>query len=186
MKIVILGAGQVGGSVASILAGEANDVTVIDASAERLQALQDRLDLRTVCGHASHPTLLEQAGTADADMLVALTDNDEVNMVACQIAYTLFNTPTRIARIRSSTYIAHQEALFQDAALPINVLISPEQLVTDYIQRIIEHPGALQVLDFANGQVRIMGVRAYEGSSLIGQALRLLPERMPSFSFAAR
>ncbi len=179
MKIVILGAGQVGGSVAHILAGEANDVTVIDANAERLQALQDRLDLRTVCGHASHPSILEQAGTADADMLIALTDNDEINMVACQVAYTLFNTPTRIARVRSGSYMAHQSALFRDDAVPVDVLISPEQLVTEYIQRIIEHPGALQVLDFANGQVRLMGVKAYEGSSLVGQALRLLPERMP-------
>jgi len=179
MKIIILGAGQVGGSVAHILASEANDVTVVDANAERLQALQDRLDLRTVCGHASHPTILEQAGTADADMLIALTDNDEVNMIACQIAYTLFNTPTKIARVRSSSYIAHRDALFKDESLPIDVLISPEQLVTEYIQRIIEHPGALQVLDFADGQVRLMGVKAYEGSSLVGQALRLLPDRMP-------
>lgn len=179
MKIVILGAGQVGGSVAHILASEANDVTVIDANAERLQALQDRLDLRTLCGHASHPAVLEQAGAADADMLIALTDNDEVNMVACQIAYTLFNTPTKIARVRASSYIAHQGALFKDEALPIDVLISPEQLVTDYIQRIIEHPGALQVLDFADGQVRLMGVKAYESSSLVGQALRSLPDRMP-------
>ncbi len=113
MKIVILGAGQVGGSVAHILASEANDVTVVDANAERLQALQDRLDLRTLCGHASHPAILEQAGTADADMLIALTDNDEVNMIACQIAYTLFNTPTKIARVRSSSYIAHQDVSVQ-------------------------------------------------------------------------
>jgi trk system potassium uptake protein TrkA len=179
MKIVILGAGQVGGSVAHILASEANDVTVVDANAERLQILQDRLDIRTVAGHASHPSVLEQAGMADADMLIALTDNDEVNMVACQIAYTLFNTPQRIARVRSGGYFSYKDQLLNDQALPIDVLISPEQLVTDYIQRIIEHPGALQVLDFAEGQVRLMGVRAYEGSSLVGQALRVLPDRMP-------
>lgn len=179
MKIVILGAGQVGGSVAHILASEANDVTVIDGNADRLQALQDRLDLRTVRGQASHPGVLEQAGIADADMLVALTDNDEVNMVACQIAHTLFNTPTKIARIRGANYMSYSKQLFRDDALPIDVLISPEQLVTDYIQRIIEHPGALQVLDFADGQVRLVGVKAYEGSALVGQALRALPERMP-------
>ena len=179
MKIVILGAGQVGGSVAHILASEANDVTVVDVTAERLQALQDRLDLRTVCGHASHPGVLEQAGIADAEMLIALTDNDEVNMIACQIAYALFNTPTRIARVRASGYIAYQDRLFKNGAFPINVLISPEQLVTDYISRIIEHPGALQVLDFAEGQVRLVGVKAYEGSTLVGQALRTLPDRMP-------
>ncbi len=179
MKIVILGAGQVGGSVAHILASEANDVTVVDVCAERLQALQDRLDLRTVCGHASYPGVLEQAGVADAEMLIALTDNDEVNMIACQIAYTLFNTPTKIARVRAGGYITYQDRLFKDDALPINVLISPEQLVTDYISRIIEHPGALQVLDFAEGQVRLVGVKAYEGSTLVGQALRTLPDRMP-------
>ena len=182
MKIVILGAGQVGGSVAHILAGEANDVTVVDVSAERLQALQDRLDLRTVCGHASYPGVLEQAGISDADMLIALTDNDEVNMIACQIAYTLFNTPTKIARVRAGGYISYQSRLFKNDALPIDVLISPEQLVTDYISRIIEHPGALQVLDFAEGQVRLVGVKAYEGSSLIGQALRTLPDRMPGIA----
>lgn len=179
MKIVILGAGQVGGSVAHILAGEANDVTVVDGSFERLQVLQDRLDLRTVRGHASHPAVLEQAGIADADILIALTDNDEANMIACQIAYTLFNTPTKIARVRGSSYMTYSEQLFRDEALPIDVLISPEQLVTDYIQRIIEHPGALQVLDFANGQVRLVGVKVYEGSALAGQALRALPQRIP-------
>ena len=179
MKIVILGAGQVGGSVAHILASEANDVTVVDANAERLQILQDRLDIRTLAGHASHPAILEQAGMADADMLIALTDNDEVNMIACQVAYTLFNTPRRIARVRSGSYLSYQDQLLNDQALPIDVLISPEQLVTDYIQRIIEHPGALQVLDFAEGHVRLMGVKAYEGSSLVGQALRTLPDRMP-------
>jgi len=179
VKIVILGAGQVGGSVAHILASEANDVTVVDANPERLQALQDRLDIRTVRGPASLPTVLEQAGTADAEMLVALTDSDETNMIACQVAYTLFNTPTKIARIRSGSYTLYREQLFRDDALPIDVMISPEQLVTDYIQRIIEHPGALQVLDFADGKVRLVGVRAYEGSALIGQALRTLPERMP-------
>jgi len=182
MKIVILGPGQVDGSVALILAGEATDVTVIDVSAERLQALQDRLDLRTVCGHASYPGVLEQAGIADAEMLIALTDNDEVNMIACQVAYTLFNTPTKIARVRAGGYISHQGRLFKPEALPIDVLVSPEQLVTDYISRIIEHPGALQVLDFADGQVRLVGVKAYEGSSLIGQALRTLPDRMPGIA----
>jgi len=155
-------------------------VTVVDASPERLQALQDRLDIRTVCGSASYPTVLEQAGIADADMLIALTDSDETNIIACQVAHTLFNTPTKIARIRAGSYIAYREQLFRDDALPVDVLVSPEQLVTDYIQRIIEHPGALQVLDFAEGQVRLVGVKAYEGSTLIGQALRTLPDRMPN------
>ncbi|PIE82947.1 MAG: Trk system potassium transporter TrkA [Candidatus Contendobacter odensis] len=179
MKIVLLGAGQVGGSVAHILASEANDITVVDTDAERLHALQDHLDIRTVCGCASYPVILEQAGIADADMLIALTNNDEINMIACQVAHTLFSTPTKIARIRSSSYINHQDRLFNDNALSINVLISPEQLVTDYIHHIIEHPGSLQVLDFANSQVRLVGVKAYQGSKLVGYALHTLPNHIP-------
>lgn len=180
MKIVILGAGQVGGSVSHILASEANDVTVVDGNVDRLQILQDRLDIRTICGHAAHPAVLEQAGIADADILIALTDNDEVNMIACQVAHTLFNTPTKIARVRAGSYIAYQDRLFCDQGLPIDVLISPEQLVTDYIRYIIEHPGSLQVLDFADGQIRLIGVKAYGSSPLVGQALRALPERVPN------
>ncbi|MBE2295714.1 MAG: Trk system potassium transporter TrkA [Phycisphaerales bacterium] len=180
MKIVILGAGQVGGSVSHILASEANDVTVVDGNADRLQTLQDRLDIRTICGHAAHPAVLEQAGIADADILIALTDNDEVNMIACQVAHTLFNTPTKIARVRAGGYIAYQDRLFSDQAMPIDVLISPEQLVTDYIRYIIEHPGSLQVLDFADGQIRLIGVKAYGSSPLVGEALRTLPERVPN------
>ena len=180
MKIVILGAGQVGGSVSHILASEANDVTVVDGNVDRLQILQDRLDIRTICGHAAHPAVLEQAGIADADILIALTDNDEVNMIACQVAHTLFNTPTKIARVRAGSYIAYQDRLFCDQGLPIDVLFSPEQLVTDYIRYIIEHPGSLQVLDFADGQIRLIGVKAYGSSPLVGQALRALPERVPN------
>jgi len=105
MKIIILGAGQVGASVAANLASEANDITVIDEDAAILQDLQDRLDIRTVIGYASHPDILLQAGAADADMIIAVTRNDEINMVACQVAYTLFHTPTKIARVRSVEYL---------------------------------------------------------------------------------
>ncbi len=151
MKIIILGAGQVGASVASNLASEANDITVIDDNASVLQDLQDRLDLRTVTGHASHPDVLMQAGADDADMIIAVTRNDETNMIACQVAYTLFRTPTKIARVRSVEYLRHPR-LFAQEALPVDVIISPEQLVTDYIERLIEYPGALQVLDFRRWQ----------------------------------
>lgn len=178
MKIIILGAGQVGASVAHNLASETNDITVIDTNGEKLQDLQARLDIRTVEGKASHPAVLTQAGAEDADMLIALTNSDEVNMIACQVAHTLFRTPTKIARVRSGEYLRHQE-LFQPESLPIDVLISPEQLVTDYIQRLIEHPGALQVLDFADGKVRLVGVKAYYGGPLVGHALHTLPKRIP-------
>ena len=178
MKIIILGAGQVGASVAANLASEANDITVVDDDATTLQDLQDRLDIRTIKGHASHPDTLSQAGADDADMIIAVTRNDETNMIACQVAYTLFHTPTKIARVRSVEYLKHMR-LFTQEALPVDVLISPEQLVTDYIQRLIENPGALQVLDFAGGKVQLVAVHAYYGGPLVGHELRDLKEHMP-------
>jgi trk system potassium uptake protein TrkA len=179
MRILILGAGQVGISVAQNLASEANDITVIDYDGVLLQELQGRLDIRTVEGLASHPEVLAKARAEDADMVIALTNSDEVNMVACQIAHTLFNIPTKIARIRSMEYLRYQAKLFLPTALPIDVLISPEQLVTEHIQHIIEHPDALQVLDFADGKVRLVGVKAYHGGTLVGHALNTLPDHMP-------
>ena len=178
MKILILGAGQVGSSLAENLAHEANDITIIDKNEDTLHLLQDRLDIRTVTGHASHPDILRAAGAEDADMLVAVTDSDETNMVACQIAYSVFHTPTKIARIRAIEYLS-QPNLFCTTALPIDFLISPEQLITDYIKRLIEHPGALQVLDFADGQVQLVGVKAYYGGPLVGHELRTLRDHMP-------
>lgn len=178
MKIVILGAGQVGASVAATLAGEANDITIVDMDRERLRELQDKLDLQVVFGHGSRPEVLRRAGIEDADMILAVTNSDETNMVACQVAYTLFHTPTKIARVRAKDYLIHPQ-LFAPEALPIDVLISPEQVVTEYIQRIIEYPGALQVLDFANGKVRLVAVRAFHGGPLVGHALKTLKEHMP-------
>ena len=178
MKIIILGAGQVGSSVAANLASEANDITVIDSDGDRLRALQDRLDIRTVQGQASHPAVLERAGAEDADMILAVTNSDETNMVACQVAYTIFHTPTKIARVRASEYLAYQQ-LFAPDALPIDVLISPEQIVTDYIKRIIDTPGALQVLNFADGKVQLVAVRAIAGSPLIGERLKEIRTHMP-------
>ncbi|HHQ41678.1 MAG TPA: Trk system potassium transporter TrkA [Chromatiales bacterium] len=178
MKILILGAGQVGTSLAQNLASEPNDITIVDLDQDKLEDLQDRLDLRTVAGHAAHPEVLERAGAEDADMVIAVTNSDETNMVACQVAYTLFHTPTKIARIRAVEYLRHPK-LFSQEALPIDVLISPEELVTSYIRRLIEHPGALQVLDFANGKVQLVGVRAYYGGALVGHQLRELREHMP-------
>ncbi len=178
MKIIILGAGQVGSSLAGNLASEANDITVVDLDAKRLLALQDRLDIRTVAGQASHPDVLQRAGAEDADMIIAVTNSDETNMVACQIAYTLYHTPTKIARVRAQEYLLFPE-LFTQEALPIDVIISPEQLVTDYVYRLIEHPGALQVLGFAEGRVQLVAVRAYYGGPLVGHELRTLRDHMP-------
>ncbi|MNS26719.1 Trk system potassium uptake protein TrkA [compost metagenome] len=180
MKIIILGAGQVGGSLAEHLASEANDITVVDTDGERLRDLGDRLDIRTVQGRGSFPTVLRQAGADDADMLVAVTNSDETNMVACQVAHTLFHTPTKIARVREAAYLTREEQLFQNEAIPVDVLISPEQVVTNYIKRLIQHPGALQVIDFAEGKAQLVAVRAYYGGPLVGQQLRQLREHMPN------
>jgi trk system potassium uptake protein TrkA len=180
MKIVILGAGQVGSTAAYQLAREeANEVTVVDTNEEILRDLQDRLDIRTVAGNASYPSVLEAAGTPDADILVALTSSDEVNMMACEVAYTLYRTPTKIARIRSSEYTSHPK-LFTAEALSVDVWISPEQLVTEYIERLIRYPGALQVLDFADSRVQLVGLQARRGGLLVGQQLRTLREHIPN------
>ena len=179
MKIIILGAGQVGGTLAEHLASEANDITVVDTDADRLRALGDRLNIRTVQGRGSFPTVLRQAGADDADMLVAVTSSDETNMVACQVAYTLFHTPSKIARVRESAYLT-RAGLFDNDAIPVDVLISPEQVVTNYIKRLIEYPSALQVIDFAGGKVQLVAVKAYYGGPLVGQQLRQLRAHMPN------
>lgn len=180
MKIVILGAGQVGRTAAYHLSREeANEVTVVDTQEDVLRDLQDRLDIRTVAGNASYPSVLEAAGAATADILIALTSSDEVNMMACEVAHTLYRTPTKIARIRSAEYTKHPR-LFSAEALAVDVFISPEQLVTEYIERLIRYPGALQVLDFADGRVRLVGLRARKGGLLVGQKLRAMKEHIPN------
>jgi trk system potassium uptake protein TrkA len=179
MKILILGAGQVGRTAASHLSREpANEVTVVDTNEDVLRDLQDRLDIRAVAGHASYPNVLEAAGIADTDVLVALTSSDEVNMVACSIAHTLHRTRTKIARIRASEY-TRREQLFTEGALAVDVWISPEKLVTDYILRLLSYPGALQVADFADGRVQLVGVRARREGLLVGRELRTLREHLP-------
>ena len=190
--IVILGAGQVGTSMAEILSAkdEENDVTLVDIDPEVLAGLQDRLDIRTVEGPASWPEVLEKAGIEDADLLLAVTDRDEVNMAACQIAHILYHTPKKIARVRAAGYLAHAGEIFlqdkrEDEAdncklIPVNVIISPEQIITRQIQRLIEYPGALQVIDFADGRIRLVGLRAYHGGALVGHELRELKDRLPT------
>jgi trk system potassium uptake protein TrkA len=179
MKILILGAGQVGRTAAQHLSREeANEVTVVDLNEDVLRDLQDRLDVRTVAGNAAHPTVLESAGAAEAEVIVALTSSDEVNMMACEVAFTLFRTPTKIARIRAAEYTS-RAALFGADGLSVDVFISPEQLVTEHVERLIHHPGTLQVLDFADGRVRLVGVRARREGLLVGQSLRELARHLP-------
>jgi trk system potassium uptake protein TrkA len=183
VNVIILGAGQVGRTAVHHLAREeANEVTVIDLNDQVLRDLQDRLDIRTLVGNGAFPSVLEAAGAANADVFIALTNSDEVNMVACQIVWSLFNKrATRIARIRAAEYSRHPK-LFgaeEERAFAVDVTISPEQLVTDHVARLIRYPGALQVLDFADGRVRLVGVRALEGGLLVGQQLKALREHIP-------
>lgn len=179
MKILLLGAGSVGSSLAESLASEKNDITIVDLDRKKLRELQDRFDISTVQGHASSPSTLKKAGCEDADMIIAVTDSDEINMMACQIAYTLFSTPTKICRVRNTHY-TKEKKLFCNEAIPVDFLMSPEQLVTTYIERLLEHPGALQVVDFADDKVRLVGVKAYYGGPIVGQALNQIPKHMPN------
>ena len=179
MKIIILGAGQIGSSVAESLVSEANDITMVDVDASRLALLQDRMDLRTVVGSAAHPSELAKAGAEDADMILAVTANDETNLVACKLASTVFNTPTKIARIRSAEYLTHPE-VFSPENFCVDFAICPEQIMTDYIKKLMEFPEALQVLDFADGKVSLVAVRAFYGGPLVGQKLQELHKHVPN------
>jgi trk system potassium uptake protein TrkA len=178
MKIVILGAGQVGASVAEALASEANDITVVDQSGQCLAQLADRLDVRTVIGNAALPSVLRNAGIEDAEMLVAVTQSDQTNLVACKIARGMFNVPTRIARLRGVDFLG-DERLLSDDMFSVSHAICPEQEVTDYIARLITFPEALQVLEFASGAVTLVCVRAYDGGLLVGKQIQSMREHLP-------
>lgn len=182
MKIIILGAGQVGSDVAVELAAESNDLTVVDRQPALLKRLQEKLDIRTVVGNASSPTTLVAAGIKDADMLLAVTSSDETNMIACQVAHSLFSTHKCLARIRSTDYLAYPE-LFSPTAVPVDYLISPELLVTRHIQYLIEEPGVLQVLDFVKGKARMAAVEAKAPGTLVGVRLQDLSSYMPNHTF---
>jgi trk system potassium uptake protein TrkA len=179
VKIVILGAGQVGSTVAESLVSEANDITVVDLDAGRLRNLQDRLDLRTVLGSAAHPTVLVEAGIEDCDLMIAVTQNDETNLVACKMAQQLFNVPIRIARLRATDYLANERVLGPDC-FAVDLAICPEQVLTDYIVKLIEFPEALQVLEFAHGKASLVAVRAFQGGPLVGHPLQDIRKHIPS------
>ncbi|MBL8443593.1 MAG: Trk system potassium transporter TrkA [Zoogloeaceae bacterium] len=179
MKIIILGAGQVGASVAENLVSEANDITLVDTSAECLDILRDRLELRTVLGNGASPSVLREAGAEDADLLIAVTQSDQTNLCACLVAKAVFNLPTRIARLRSGDFVEHPELLGDDK-FAVGFSICPEQIVTDHIRLLISFPEALQVLEFADGALSLIAVRAFEGGPLVGHPLKALKYHMPN------
>jgi len=167
MKIIILGAGRIGESVAATLVSEQNDITVIDRDGARLRELEGRFELRGVMGDGIEPGLLEEAGAHDTDMLIACAAQDETNLVACKIAQQLFNIPTRIARVRSEAFHADSPLLGREG-FAVDRVIRPEESLTRYIVRLIEYPQALQVYEFAGGLASLVSVRAVAGAPMVG------------------
>jgi len=183
MKVIICGAGQVGANIARYLATENNNVTVIDQSPELIQKLSDQLDVQAIVGHASLPPVLEQAGGAAADMVIAVTQSDEVNMVACQVAHSLFSVPTKIARVRNQAYLQPLWAdLYSRENMPIDVIISPEIEVAKAIARRLQVPGAFDMIPFADGLVRLIGVICTEECPIIHTPLRQLTGLFPDLN----
>ena len=183
MKIVICGAGLVGSAIASHLAAEQNDVTVIDADNEKIQRVAEHADVRGVVGVASHPDVLAEAGLRDAQLLIAVTESDEVNMVATQVAHTIFHTPTRIARIRSWAYLNPEfRDLYGSDHMPIDHIISPEEEVSSAVERQLRLPGAFDVKDMADGKVQLIGVLAKQNCPVISTPLRHLTSLFPELT----
>ena len=178
MNIIILGAGRVGESVAEALASEQNGITVIDQDPERLRLLEDRLDMRGVVGNGIQPSVLRDAGAADADMLIACSALDETNLVACKVAHDVFNIPSTVARLRSPEFNEGDELLGR-SGFSVDHVICPEESVMRYIHKLIEYPEALQVLEFAGGRVCLIAVRAVPGSPLVGHTVADIRERFP-------
>lgn len=178
MKILILGAGRVGESVAESLVSEQNDITVIDTNPARLQELQARMDLRGVAGNGIQPSVLREAGIEDADMFISCSPMDETNLVACKVAHDVFNVPTTIARLRSPEFV-NGSALMGKSGFAVDQVICPEESVTRTIRKLIEYPEALQVLEFAHGLVSLIAVRAVAGGPLVQHSLAEIPQLVP-------
>lgn len=180
MKVVICGAGQVGYGIAERLAAEQNDVSVIDSSPKLIKAIGEQLDVRGFVGHGAHPDVLAQAGAVEADMIIAVTLYDEVNMVACQVAHSLFNVPTKVARIRSQSYLQGRwQSLFSRDHMPIDVVISPEIEVGEMVLRRLALPGAVETVRFADDQVVAVGIMCEEDCPVVDTPLRQLTELFP-------
>ncbi|MBT5074482.1 MAG: Trk system potassium transporter TrkA [Kordiimonadaceae bacterium] len=183
MKVIVCGAGQVGFNIARHLANEQNDVTVIDRSEELINKVRNSLDVHALVGYASYPDLLESAGAEDADMIIAVTLFDEVNIVACQVAHSLFNVPTKIARIRAQNYLNPQwRALFSRDNMPIDVIISPEIEVAKAAINRLEVPGATDMIRFANDRVWVVGVKLDDDCPVVDTPLRQLTELFPDLN----
>ena len=180
MKVIVCGAGQVGYGIARQLAAEQNDVTVVDRSPDLVHSISDSLDVRAIVGHASHPDVLDEAGASDADMIIAVTFHDEVNMVTCQVAHSVFKVPTKIARIRAQSYLQPGwQDLFAQDHMPIDVIISPELEVGRTVLRRLSMPGAFDIVDFAEGRVNVVGVALGEDCPIVNTPLRQLTELFP-------
>ena len=179
MRVIVCGAGQVGSTIARHLATEGIDVTVVDISPEQARRADESYDVRGMVGHASHPEVLERAGARDADMLIAVTRSDEVNMVACQVAYSLFNVRRRIARVRHHGYLEPiWQGLYAADQLPIDVIISPEVEVANGIVRRLKTPGAFDTVALADGRVQLLGIHCNTGGcSLVGRRMKELSSR---------
>jgi len=183
MKVIVCGAGQVGSNIARQLAREGNDITLIDQNADLVRKIGDDLDVRGMVGHASHPEILEAAGAAESDMLIAVTYSDEVNMIACQVAHSLFGVPKKVARIRSQEYLLPMWSdLYSRDNLPIDVIISPEVEVARAIGRRLKVPGAFDMVSFADGMVQVIGVRLDESCPIVNTPLRQLTELFPDLN----
>lgn len=178
MQIIILGAGRVGYTVASNLSHEHIDITLVDTDQCVLDRINERLDVATVCGNASHPDVLESAGIKQADMVIAATDSDEANMMACQVAHHLFNVPQKIARVRSQAYLEHRDILFNLNAIPIDTIINPEHEVVNFIKNLVLHPGSQQVLSFADGALSLVEVKISHENPIVNLSLRDLTDKL--------
>lgn len=181
MKVIVCGAGQVGFNIAKHLSGQQNDVTVIDRSTKLIRKISESLDVQALVGHGSDPEMLSKAGAADADLLVAVTISDEINMVTCQVAHSLFSVPTKIARIRNPIYLRPEWGdLFSRDNLPIDVIISPEIEVAEALSRRLEVPGAFNMIPFADNKVRFIGIELDENCPVLDTPLRQLTELFPN------
>lgn len=180
MRVIICGAGRVGVGIARRLSRENNEVTVIDQSKELIRAVAERFDVRGVVGNGAYPQTLEEAGAREADMLIAVTFSDEVNMVSCQVAHSLFNVPTKIARVRAQGYLdPGYSDIFSRNNLPIDVVISPEREVSEAIIQRMSTPGAFEIKSFVDGRVWAVGVKLREDCPIINTPLRQVAELFP-------
>ncbi len=181
MNIIICGAGRVGFTIAKQLSEQGHSITVIDTSSEDIQKIDDALDVKAIVGKATYPSILEKANAAETDMIIAVTRNDEINMVICQIAFSIFNIPKKIARIRSQDYLNPKfTTVYNKENLPIDVIISPELEIAKSIQRKLEAPGALDSVPFADNKIRLLEILINDGCNLINIKLKDLTKKYPN------